>query len=292
MSTAPANFAELGITIKTNGSNEQRPPCPECGHVGGFSVDVRSGKFRCFVCPLRGRVGDGKGFVPIARFDDPAVAARKRERLQRVWKEALPLNHTDARAVRSYLESRALGEILNASPAVLRAHRGLEYWDGSKSLGRYPAMLALYHGAKGQPATLHATYLRSDGCAKASVPSPKKILPVPVKGATAGGAIHLYEPKEGILGIAEGIESALSMHLLQKLPVWSSYCADNLPRTRLPKTLRELHIGIDLDSSGKGEEAAQKLANRVLRMPRGPEVFFVRPEGTAPCDLNDELCRR
>jgi putative DNA primase/helicase len=194
--------------------------------------------------------------------------------------------------VRTYLESRALGEILTAPPAALRAHRELDYWDGSTNLGRFPAMVALYRSANGQPVTLHVTYLRSDGCAKASVPSPKKILAVPVRGATKGGAIHLYQPKAGILGIAEGIESALSMHLLQKLPVWSSFCADNLERAQLPAGLRELHIGIDIDANGKGEQVAQALAKRVRRFSPRTAVYIVTPEVDGVGDLNDELRRR
>ncbi len=216
---------------------------------------------------------------------------RKRERLRRTWKETVPLNHAQARAVRSS-ESRALGEILNSPPAVLRAHPGLTYWDGSKYLGTYPAMVALFHGAGGQPVTLHTTYLRNDGCAKAAVPSAKKILGVPVHGATRGGAIRLYQPRARILGIAEGIESALSMHLLQKLPVWSSFCADNLERAQLPKGLRELHIGIDIDANGKGEEVAQALAKRARRFSPRTKVYLVTPEVEGTGDLNDELRRR
>ena len=153
-------------------------------------------------------------------------------------------------------------------------------------------MVALFHGASGQPVTLHVTYLRLDGCAKAPVPSPKKILGVPVYGATRGGAIHLYEPRDGKLGISEGIESALSLHLLQGLPVWASFCADNLARVHLPRDLRELHIGMDLDANGKGEQVARALANRVRKWSRRTKVWFVKPELEGPGDLNDELRRR
>jgi putative DNA primase/helicase len=254
-------------------------------------VNIETGAFHCFRCGWKGRVGT-ESIKPIVRFDDPSIAERKRERLRQTWRQTLPLNHSDARAARSYLESRALSEILSNPPVVLRAHQGLTYWDGSKDLGTYPAMIALFHGAGGQPVTLHVTYLRRDGCAKASVPNPKKILGVPVKGATRGGAIHLYEPKAGILGIAEGIESALSMHLLQKLPTWSSYCADNMEWAHLPKNLRELHIGIDLDVNGKGEQVAQGLAKRVHQFSPRTKVFFVTPEVDGTGDLNDELRRR
>lgn len=229
---------------------------------------------------------------PIARIDDPAIAARKRDRLRQTWRESVPLTHERARAVRAYLQSRALGDVLKRPPTVLRAHPGLTYWDGVNDLGRYPAMLALFHGAAGEPVTIHATYLRSDGCAKASVPSPKKILGVPVRGATRGGAIHLYDPRNGKIGISEGIESALSLHLLQGIPAWASFCADNLARVQLPRDLRELHIGIDLDQSGKGEQVAQALAARVRKGNRKIKVWFVKPDLEGPGDLNDELRRR
>jgi putative DNA primase/helicase len=204
----------------------------------------------------------------------------------------VPLSHPSAYAVRTYLQSRALDDVLKRPPAVLRAHPGLTYWDGVNDLGRYPAMIALFHGASGQPVTLHVTYLRPDGCSKAGVPSPKKIQGVPERGATRGGSIRLYDPREGVLGVAEGIESALSLHLLQQVPVWAAFCADNLTRTELPVGLRKLYIGVDIDESGKGEQVAKTLAARVSKWRRGPKVYLVTPEGAAPRDLNDELRQR
>jgi putative DNA primase/helicase len=94
------------------------------------------------------------------------------------------------------------------------------------------------------------------------------------------------------LGISEGIESALSLHLLQGLPVWASFCADNLARVHLPRDLRELHIGIDLDANGKGEQVAKDLAARVRKWSRRTKVYHVKPELKGPGDLNDELRQR
>jgi putative DNA primase/helicase len=224
-------------------------------------------------------------------IDDPAVRERKRERLNRTWRESVSLTDTKAHAVRRYLEARALGEILKAPPRVLRAHTALEYWDGTQSLGTYPAMVALFAGAAGDPVTLHVTYLRADGCTKAMVPSPKKILGVPVRGATKGGAVRLFEARGHALGVAEGIESALSLHLIRKIPVWASFCADNLERIRLPDGLRELQIGVDMDASGKGEAVAKSLAQRVMRYSPRTRVLYIRPELDGPGDLNDELRR-
>jgi hypothetical protein len=289
-------LTKLGIVIRERSRIEQRVPCPRCDHGpqdDALSVNVEDGRFHCFRCGWKGRAGGSPSTVPwpIVRIDDAAIAQRKRERLRHTWKESVPLLHKSSRAVRAYLESRALGQVLKKPPAVLRAHPGLTYWDGAKDLGTYPTMIALFHGAAGQPVTLHVTYLRSDGCAKACVPSPKKILGVPVHGATRGGSIRLYEP-EAVLGVAEGIESALSLHLLQKVPVWAAFCADNLTRTQLPPGLRKLYIGVDIDESGKGEQVAKALAARVSKWKGSPKVFLVMPEGVAPRDLNDELRKK
>lgn len=290
------DLTAAGISANPHGKPEQRVACPHCDkgpRDKALGVNVDDGRFHCFRCGWKGRIGDVQTLPPrIARIDDPSVAARKRDRLRQTWRESVPLWHSNAYAVRTYLKSRALGDVLKRPPVVLRAHPGLTYWDGVKDLGRYPAMVALFHGASGQPVTIHVTYLRSDGCSKAGVPSPKKILGVPVHGATSGGAIHLYEPRDGKLGISEGIESALSLHLLQHLPVWASFCADNLARVHLPRDLRELYIGMDMDASGKGEQVARELNNRVRKWSRRTKVWFVKPELEGPGDLNDELRRR
>lgn len=290
------DLAAAGIIANPHGAAEQRVCCPHCDkgpRDRALGVNIEDGRYHCFRCGWKGRAGDSQRLPPrIARIDDPAVAQRKRERLQKTWRESVPLSHQSARAVRQYLESRALGEILKAPPVVLKAHPALEYWDGARSLGKYPAMVALFAGAAGAPTTLHCTWLRSDGCAKAAVPSPKKILGVPLQGATRGGAIRLYEPRGGVLGVAEGIETALSLHLLCKIPTWAAFCADNIERIRLPERLRELRIAIDIDESGKGRAVAEALTKRVKRWSPRTRVIYMVPELDGPGDLNDELRRR
>lgn len=292
------SFAEIGILANMQGAAEQRVPCPQCSKQrrrdAALGVNISTGAFHCFRCGWKGRVGGEISAPrhPIARLDDPAIAERKRERLRTTWRETTPLQHANARAVRRYLEARALGEVLSEPPAVLRAHSSLEYWDGTESLGKFPAMVALFQSATGEPVTLHVTYLRQDGDAKAAVPNPKKILGVPKRGATSGGAIHLHAPHRGVLGIAEGIESALSLHVLQRVPVWASFCADNLERVRLPHDLSELHIGVDVDDNGKGESVARNLSARARRWSPRTRVTLWWPDLEGPGDLNDELRRR
>jgi hypothetical protein len=291
------DFASLGIVADPHGPAEQRTSCPYCqgSQTDTLGCNINTGQWHCFRCDSRGNAsrpeaeGDQRA-QRVTRIDDPGVAARKRERLRRTWRETVALSHVKARAVCQYLEARALGQVLQHPPRVLRAHPALAYWDGTREVGKFPALIALFHGVSGDPVTLHVTYVRSDGCVKAPVPNPKKILGVPVKKMTRGGAIHLYEPHSGVLGVAEGIENALSLHVMRTIPVWASYCADNLGRVYLPKGLRELHIGIDVDESGKGERVARSLAGRVKQWSPKTKIVLWRPEGAA-ADLNDELLR-
>jgi putative DNA primase/helicase len=289
-----ADFAALGITVK-HGPVEQRVACPQCAKSqrdDALGVNIETGAFHCFRCGWKGRAGgESSEYRPIARIDDPAMVERKRERLRRTWRESVPLSDPKAYAVRAYLEARALGAVLKDPPSSIRAHPRLSYWDGHGELGAFPAMIAVFCAADGRPVTLHATYLSSGGCAKAPVPSPKKILGTPIRGATKGGAVRLHQPRYAVLGVAEGIESALSLCLLKQVPVWAAFCADNLARIQIPGHVRKLYIGVDIDESGKGQTVARSLADRAMRLPQRPEVHLVEPEGTGSRDLNDQLRR-
>ncbi len=245
-----ADLLTLGIAYRPHGPTEQRVPCPRCGDGHGASddalgVNIESGVWNCFRCGWRGKAATTETRAPLlhARLDDPARADRVRQRLREVWKAAKPLDHRIAGPVRHYLQARGLERLLLvfACGEVLRAHPSLPYWDscGRREVGRFPAMLAILTGWDNKPRAIHATYLRADGFSKAAVSSPKKILPVPTRGATRGGAIRLFAVRDGVLGIAEGIENAMALALLHKVPTWSAYCADNLARVRLPAGLRD-----------------------------------------------------
>lgn len=303
-----STFADLGISVRPLGRIEQRVACPQCTkreRDDTLGVNLESGVYHCFRCGWSGRAGGESAETrPVVRtlLDDAAQAARKRQRLQRTWKQTVSVMEPGGRPVKTYLESRGIGRALGCEAGALRAHRSLEYWDGSRLLGEFPAMVALLHGGNDRPVTLHVTYLRANGLGKAAVPCPRKVLSVPVRGATRGGTIRLYAPEKGVLGIAEGIESALSLRELHGFPVWAAYCAGNLEHVRLPPKLRELHIGVDVDESGAGERAARALAMRVQRPPRrarhapwqvpGLKVTLWYPEIDGPGDLNDELMRK
>jgi putative DNA primase/helicase len=203
------------------------------------------------------------------------------EALNRVWQQSLDPTDRRATPLRAYLSRRGLsGAELDGR--VVRFHPALGYWkrnDHNKIelAGRYPAMVALVADAEGAPVTVHRTYLTRDG-RKAPVPAPKKLMGYP-GDRLVGGAIRLFAPGP-VLGVAEGIETALAVHRRTGMPVWSAVSANLLERLEPPAQTSLVVVWADRDRSGAGEAAAVSLRERLLR--RGIMVAVHLPPGPIP----------
>ena len=185
------------------------------------------------------------------------IALLNAERNAALWAASIPADD----AVRSYLAARGLAQW--PVPACIRQHPGLAYWHADDNgelhmLGRYPAMLAPIVSG-GKLLAIHRTYL-GDGC-KADVPTPKKL--TAAAGPLAGACIPLAAPHGGVLGIAEGIETAAAASLGSGLPVVAAYCANALAGFALPRGIERLVIFADHDPAG--QQAAATLAQRATR---------------------------
>lgn len=79
---------------------------------------------------------------------------------------------------------------------------------------------------------------------------------------TAGGVVRLIPciPVGGVLGLAEGIETALSVVAVKGYPVWATLGLDNLRKYPPVAAYREVHIWAD--NHKKGLEAAHEFADR------------------------------
>jgi putative DNA primase/helicase len=149
-------------------------------------------------------------------------------------------------------------------------HPGLPYYDDGKKLGLFPAMVSRFQTAAGETATYHITYLNADGT-KANVTCPKKFLPT-VRDM-AGGAIRLSEAAE-ILGIAEGIETALAAQITEGIPVWACGNAGLMEKVSIPDSVKTVMIFVDEDKSFTGQKAAYTLAHRLAG--QGKEIIVTR----------------
>ncbi len=204
--------------------------------------------------------------------------AENAQRIARVLAACVPLVPGDP--VTLYLKRRGLGGVWPL-PDVLRLHRALPYWEGSEKVGAFPAMVAPLVAPDGRTVALHRTYLTRDG-RKAEVPSVKKL--TGAAGPLAGACIPLHTvARARVLGIAEGIETALAAWCASAVPTVAAYCAGNLAAWRWPAGLQRLVIFADADAAGR--DAADTLRARALRAGLRAEVLTPSDDGADWCDV-------
>jgi phage/plasmid primase-like uncharacterized protein len=300
-------------------SAPEHVPCPQHGGQNGFRLFDDYGETGGGVCNTCGSYRDGIALVswlkgwdfkrsiaaveqwlgeepsrpPTERKPRPAPVIRDPERakaaIARVWNESVPIAGTPAER---YLEKRGIWRS-NISP-VLRFHPGLTYWQGrppnARRLGVFPAMVAPVVNANREIVTLHRTFLDAQGN-KAQVPEVKKamLMCAPLNGA----AIPLF-PAGAVLGLAEGIETALACHAIARIPVWSTVNRVLLEQADLPECVRHVVIFADKDASRDGMLSAEAAAERFASQTRTVEVVCPTqpiPEGTKGIDWLDVLTR-
>lgn len=264
--------------------------CQKCGAGDGFKlIMLRDGLTFPEAKDEAVRLATGVAPTTVVSFDD---AAKKRA-LAKAWAQATP-NHPDLQA---YFASRGIERAFAADP-MLRWHVDLPWRvtdeQGTRK-GSAPGLLyRLFQWREGEmvSVTLHRTW--PTGC-------PKKKMVMPGATKMAGVFCPLGGlPKDGEMGIAEGLESALSLRQLMlsargaDLPFWPTYSAEQMVRFQPPPGVKVLHIGMDVDYSYTGQAAAYELARR-LRVNRPEiEINIVRPTPVdgVDHDFNDELQRR
>ena len=188
----------------------------------------------------------------------------------RIWRDAQPLRASPAKA---YLESRG---ILAASPA-LRFHPRTPL--GPKGRARFlPAMIAAVSLDEG-PIAIHRTFLSTEASGKAAFEKPKRAL-----GRLGEAAVRLFAPASGKLGLAEGIESAMSAYALTGIPVWATLGNERFGLVSVPESVTELHLFVDHDAGG--DLAASR---GLAAYSRDGRTIHIRKPSSRNSDWNDEL---
>ncbi|SUA63006.1 Uncharacterized protein conserved in bacteria [Oligella urethralis] len=204
-------------------------------------------------------------------------------KLNRLLKDCYPIEGTPAER---YLKNRGINDLTNGSGALLYCPT-LDYWEDGQCT-THPAMIAKVTNRYGQLVSLHRTYLTHDGY-KADVSISKKLMPS--AGSMEGVSIKLGLPipnTEGtglMLGIAEGIETALSASELYSIPVWSGISTYGLESFNPPAGVKQVIFFADNDVNKAGEKAAIKGAKRLQQLGITPRLAMPEYEG----DWNDIL---
>jgi len=247
--------------------------CPVCGGKDRFRFDDKDGRgtYFCSGC----RPGDGvqlamgitglsfrevaQRIEQLAGVVQPVTRTPERsdddklDTLRRTFRESRPIERGDE--AHRYLAGRGL--VLYDLPESIRLHPGLRYRDGGALTGTFPAMLATVTGPDGKAVSIHRTYLHD--ARKAPVAAPKKLM----QGLPLAGAAIRLTPVSEVLGIAEGIETALAASELFEVPTWSCISTAGIESFEPPEGVREIVIFADHDANFAGQKAAYAAAHRL-----------------------------
>lgn len=246
-------------------------------------------RFGCWRQGVSGWWRDGDAEHRQPNRDHRAALAQQEQQRQRdekinrrTFDQGHPLKRQSP--VGQYLVRRGLGKLTKAPQALRMA--AMPYFDDGRDIGRFPVMLAAVTDKHGVMVALHRTYIGMDGL-KAPVPQPKKLSRT--TGLLSGASIKLYEPAniDGklVVGVAEGIETALACYLASGIPTWSCVSAGGVRSFDWPHGLQSLVVFADNDASGVGQAAGRDLAGRAAAA--GLEVRLLVPEKVGTDWLDD-----
>ncbi len=251
--------------------------CNKCGHGDGVDLLIAftGNDFKTMVSEIRAMLG-----VTLATPKQNADVGKIRQRLWELWGAAVPIEKNCP--VHKYLYGRGIRCEFGALTDI-RYHQAVQYWgkdnDGKPKLeGNFPAMICMVRDDKGDPASVHVTYL-------ADVPIRKKIMP-PSK-PWKGGAIRLTDHIDGgPMLLAEGVETALSaLSHYPDFAAWACVSANNMEVFKPPGNCNMVQIIADNDESFTGLASAFELA-RLLSVKKKLNVSVVVP-AVVGTDFND-----
>jgi hypothetical protein len=214
---------------------------------------------------LNGGERDARG---VAAFPNDLGAAARR-----LWAAARSIGGSPAEL---YLRGRGLTIPAHDLRYLARTPYGL----GTGASLR-PALLAAVRDASGLVA-IHRTFLDPLQAELAGLSVQKRAL-----GPLGVGAVRLGPPQRGTLGLAEGIESAMSATMLTGVPCWATLGCERFGRVALPAAVHRLILFLDNDRSGHRAEKLARDAHRTAAV--GIEARYPHAPG---CDWNDVLVAR
>ncbi|MGE0108170.1 MAG: toprim domain-containing protein [Bdellovibrionales bacterium] len=250
-------------------SNQGGGPIGTLGHATGLS-----GRFLIeYAAELSGwKVGDKK--YPTPRPEQQSQNSQNEIRYILSGCQLAAGTH-----VQTYLEARGL-KLPDTQDLLF--HPDLAHWETNMG---YPAMVALARDAQDQAVGIHRIWLALDGKSKADVPKAKMML-----GPVAGGAVHLGQKANELVGVSEGIETGLAVvQSVPHLPVWASLSTSGMEKLRLPSNIRRVILLADNDKSGAGLRSAEATAKRLVS--EGRRVWIAMPPQAGE-DFNDLLLRK
>ncbi|MEQ1965436.1 toprim domain-containing protein [Xenorhabdus khoisanae] len=292
----PEIFAYYKLPPVT-GKKHFKGKCPICGRKGKFRIDDRDGR-GTFICT--GHAGDGWALLRLTQGKDYKTLADEIDQLLGIQsdKRSVVKKETNITTFRNKVTAcyANLPGLKGTSGEDYLRNRGIHTLpadnvkhcpDQPVRNGKLQAIWALVTDAKGTLCYLHRTYL--DGDRKANITPQKKLDSTQeesYRDHAQSPAIRLF-PVDSTLGIAEGIETALSCKQIYGVNTWSVVNTGFMERFRVPGGVKHLIIFTDMDWNAAGHAAAMSCAHGNLLANNELEKVSVRWPDHG--DFNDML---
>lgn len=268
--------------------------CSAHGDVIGFVMRVDGLAFQAAIERLEAEGGqwtprEGARRAHVQRATDRSDIAGRIVAAGRIWQESRALNPGD-HAWR-YLMWRGLSMHVIApllAEDTLRYHPALTHPDFPRER-TWPGLVARVTNHRGEFLGVHRTYLERTNAPMVRRPDeiPKGQQKCSI-GPLSGGAVRLFNvPLSGEIGLAEGVEDALSIYQLTQIPTWSCIDAGKLANVQLEFGISDVVIFADRDppqltpgreraTYGIGLKRAAQLAKRLRGEARNVEIRWPR----------------
>ena len=269
-------------------------PCPACGGKDRFTFDDKHG-LGTYVC--RG-CGAGTGFKLLSvlkGWTQSQAMGEVRRIIGGVEKVEAKEEVSDADRKRLLNEtwegSKAITEgdpawiYLNKRTGLRDMHKTLHYHPAlynAETRSNMPALVAKVTDKDNRPVALHRIYLTAQG-EKAAVSKSKMLL----GSMPEGSAIRLM-PYETQIGVAEGIETAISAFAIFGIPTWAAVTAGGMEKWTPPDICTTVWVFGDNDKTYTGQLSAYKLAWKLAQLERFEVVKVAIPD-IVGADWNDVL---
>lgn len=149
-----------------------------------------------------------------------------------------------ARPIKGSLGEIYLGRrLIHISPTCLRFYHRTPLGKGAMAKFR-PALLAAITDDSGILA-VQRTFLDSPGHLARDLSEPRRML-----GRPGAGSVR-PNPANDTLGLAEGVETAISATILLGIPVWAALGSERLPHVAVPQSVKRLLLLPDNDHAGR-----------------------------------------
>lgn len=274
-------FDHYGLPPIT-GKRHFKGEAPCCGRKGKFRIDDKdgSGSFIC-ACGAAGngwkllQIATGMEFKDLAQEVDSIIgnvftAVKQEQKEKPKHQDAVmkfrKAGKVEGSGVQNYLQSRGIFEM---------PRRAVKCSNGN--------MFAIAADHKGNPCYSHETYL--DGAKKADVETQKRMTGLQNESFIEHAesiSIRLFDVAS-TLGVAEGIETALSCKQIYRCSMWSTMNSSFMKKFRAPDGVDHLMIFADNDKNGTGLAAAFECGNRNILSKNTVKKVTIR----WPADVED-----